>query len=254
MVTIKNINKVWGISGSENVIFENFSLQIAKGDFIALIGKNGTGKTTLFNIIAALDKNYSGDVTVNNSKKYRIGYVFQNYRQSLFPWLTIFQNIAYPLRLEGKSEVDCKKIINDLCREFDLKIDFGKYPYELSGGQQQIVSTLRALVFKPEVLLLDEPFSAVDYDSTLSLMNLLQQIWLKTGITILLISHDIDEAIILAKNIYILQEDPKNKVRGNFINLEPYPRSVLVMGKPETIKLKEKILKAFISTINSKKY
>jgi NitT/TauT family transport system ATP-binding protein len=254
MIKIDNIKKAWGNNGSEKIVFDGFSLQVSKGDFVAIIGKNGTGKTTLFNIVAALDKNYSGEVTVNDSKKYRVGYVFQNYRQSLFPWLNVFQNIAYPLRLEGKNNEECQKIIDKLCQEFNIKVDFKKYPYELSGGQQQIVSTLRALVFKPDILLLDEPFSAVDYDSTLSLINLLQQVWLKTGVTVLLISHDIDEAIILAKKIYVLQEDPNNKIKKDFVNPEIYPRNVLIMGKPETIKLKEMILQTFISTTNNKNY
>ena len=124
-----------------------------------------------------------------------IGYVFQNYRDALFPWLNARQNIEYPLKVRGLPPAQRRDRVDELITQFEVGFDLGRKPYELSGGQQQLVSILRALAPRPEVMFLDEPFSALDYEMTLSIRERLQTVFQLTGVTLLLVSHDLEEAV-----------------------------------------------------------
>ena len=228
MIKINNLSKKWDNSPNLKGVFDNFSLNIEKGDFVGIVGSNGVGKSTLFNLVASLDKEYEGDIVVDgktNHSMQDVGYVFQNYRQSLFPWLKVWENIAYPLKLRGRTRTEQKAATVTLCREYGVNVDLDKYPYELSGGQQQIIAVLRALIHKPKILLLDEPFSAIDHESTLLLMQVIQKVWQQRGITILLISHDLDEALVMCRRIVVLGRYPVEVVLDH-LHDEPYPRSL----------------------------
>jgi NitT/TauT family transport system ATP-binding protein len=145
-------------------LYENFDLDIPKHKIVSVFGPNGCGKSTLINMIAGLIPFDSGQILFDGKSlaETKIGYVFQNYREAMFPWMRTIANIAYPLKLAGRSkaEVDCR--MAQLVESFDVKFDLNRYPYELSGGQQQTASIMRALAPGPEVLFLDEPFSALD--------------------------------------------------------------------------------------------
>ena len=145
-------------------LYENFDLDIPKGKIVSIFGPNGCGKSTLINMIAGLTPIDAGEILFDGKslKDTRIGYVFQNYREALFPWWRTIDNIAYPLKLMGKSKADVDRRLAELVASFDVKFDLNRYPYELSGGQQQTASIMRALAPEPEVLFLDEPFSALD--------------------------------------------------------------------------------------------
>ena len=138
----------------------------------------------------------------------RIGYVFQNYREALFPWMRAIDNVGYPLVLMGVAPAEIRQRIDVLVGRFDLRFDLQRYPYELSGGQQQTVSIMRALVIEPEVLFLDEPFSALDYEMTLTMRDQLQKVLAETRTTSLLVSHDLDEAIYLGDKLLLLTRRP----------------------------------------------
>jgi NitT/TauT family transport system ATP-binding protein len=127
----------------------------------------------------------------------KFGYVFQNYREALFPWLRSLENIEYPLKLMGMPKAERRARVERLVAHLGVKIDLTKYPYLLSGGQQQLVSIMRALVVEPEILFLDEPFSALDYEMTLFMREQLQRIFMETGTTTVLVSHDLEEAVYL---------------------------------------------------------
>ena len=135
--------------------------------------------------------------------------MFQNYREALFPWLRAFDNIAYPLQAdEGAGSRSAGSGSNKLVAHLGVKIDLKRYPYEMSGGQQQLVSIMRALVVEPEMLFLDEPFSALDYEMTLFMREQLQRIFMETGTTMVLVSHDLEEAVYLADYVLLLSRDP----------------------------------------------
>ena len=134
--------------------------------------------------------------------------MFQNYREAMFPWMRTIDNIAYPLKLEGKSKAEVDRRLEELVASFDVKFDLKRYPYELSGGQQQTASIMRALAPNPEVLFLDEPFSALDFEMTLFIREKLQEVFMATGTTMMLVSHDLEEAVYLADEVLLLTKRP----------------------------------------------
>ena len=177
-------------------LYENFNLDIPKGKIVSVFGPNGCGKSTLINMIAGLIPVDAGEILFDGKSlaQTKIGYVFQNYREAMFPWLRTIDNIAYPLRLEGRGKADVDARVEELVASFDVKFDLKRYPYELSGGQQQTASIMRALAPGPEVLFLDEPFSALDFEMTLFIREKLQEVFMQTGTTMLLVSHDPEES------------------------------------------------------------
>ena len=152
-----------------------------------------------------------------------IGYVFQNYRDALFPWKRAIDNIKYPLQIAKKSPGEIEARTQELIESFDVRFDLNRYPYELSGGQQQLISIMRALAPNPEVLFLDEPFSALDYEMTLFMRDKLQAIFEATKTTMILVSHDLDEAVYLSDHILMLTRRP-TKIAREIEFAAPRPR------------------------------
>ena len=161
-------------------LYENFDLDIPKHKIVSVFGPNGCGKSTLINMIAGLVPIDAGEILFDGKSlaDTKIGYVFQNYREAMFPWMRTIDNIAYPLKLEGKSKAEVDRRMEELVASFDVKFDLKRYPYELSGGQQQTASIMRALAPEPEVLFLDEPFSALDFEMTLFIREKLQEVFI----------------------------------------------------------------------------
>ena len=157
-VTIRNLCKEFGGA----TLYKDFNFEIPYGKIVSIFGPNGCGKSTLINMIAGLIPYDSGQVLFDGKdlKDTKIGYVFQNYRDALFPWMSSRDNIAYPLRRTGMSEAKVDARVDELVQLFEIRFNLDLYPYELSGGQQQTISIMRALAPKPEILFLDEPFSA----------------------------------------------------------------------------------------------
>ena len=206
VITIRGLSK----SFNDTVIYDKFDLDLPQGEFISIFGPNGCGKSTLINMISGLMPLDAGQVLFDGQtiQETRLSYVFQNYRDALFPWLRAIDNIHYPLKLMGLSRRERDRRVEQLLVDFGVKIDLNSYPYMLSGGQQQTVSILRALVTNPEVLFLDEPFSALDYEMTLFMREQLQRIFMKTRTTTLLVSHDLEEAVQLANRVLLLTRRP----------------------------------------------
>src|ERR1700728_4654505 len=164
-VTIRALSKRFDTT----VIYDNFDLDIPRGELISVFGPNGCGKSTLINMIAGLVPADAGQILFDGRRldQIKFGYVFQNYREALFPWMRAFDNIAYPLKLMRMPASERRTRTEALVTHLGIKLDLSLYPYQMSGGQQQLVSILRALVVEPEILFLDEPFSALDYEMTL---------------------------------------------------------------------------------------
>ena len=169
-------------------LYENFDLNIPKHKIVSIFGPNGCGKSTLINMIAGLIPIDAGQILFDGKSlaDTKIGYVFQNYREALFPWMRTIDNVAYPLKLEGKSKSEVDARMEQLVASFEVKFDLKRYPYELSGGQQQTASIMRALAPDPEVLFLDETFSALDFEMTLFIKEKLQAVFIETGTTMML--------------------------------------------------------------------
>jgi NitT/TauT family transport system ATP-binding protein len=242
VITIRGLSK----SFNDTVIYDKFDLDLPQGEFISIFGPNGCGKSTLINMISGLMPLDAGQVLFDGQtiQETRLSYVFQNYRDALFPWLRAIDNIHYPLKLMGLSRRERDRRVEQLLADFGVKIDLNSYPYMLSGGQQQTVSILRALVTNPEVLFLDEPFSALDYEMTLFMREQLQRIFMKTRTTTLLVSHDLEEAVQLANRVLLLTRRPTRV--ADFVEIDlPWPRNTESVIDPRFVALKSHCLAVF---------
>lgn len=227
-------------------LYENFNLDIPKGKIISVFGPNGCGKSTLINMIAGLVPIDGGQILFDGKdlRNTKIGYVFQNYRDALFPWMRTVDNIAYPLVLEGRSPAEVKQRVDELVSSFDIKFDLHRYPYELSGGQQQTASIMRAVAPNPEVILLDEPFSALDFEMTLFIREKLQEVFQLTGTTMMLVSHDLEEAVYLADLILLLTRRP-TRIAEIVPFKEARPRTIDTISDPSFVETKRHCLEIF---------
>jgi len=242
VITIRGLSKAF----NDTVIYDKFDLDLPQGEFISIFGPNGCGKSTLINMISGLMPVDAGQVLFDGQtiQETRLSYVFQNYRDALFPWLRAIDNIHYPLKLMGLSRRERDQRVEQLLADFGVKIDLNSYPYMLSGGQQQTVSILRALVTNPEVLFLDEPFSALDYEMTLFMREQLQRMFMKTKTTTLLVSHDLEEAVQLANHVLLLTRRPTRV--ADFVDIDlPWPRNTESVIDPRFVALKSHCLAVF---------
>lgn len=241
-IHIRGLCKSFG----DKVLFDEFDLDILKGKITCIFGPNGCGKSTLLNMIAGLVRLDRGSVLFDGKSfdQTRTGYVFQNYREALFPWMRTCDNIAYPLKVSGYSSRDRKNRVQELADLFDISFDLHHYPYELSGGQQQLASVMRALALHPEVLFLDEPFSALDFEMTLVLRDKLQSIFQATGLTTVVVSHDLEEAVYLADEVLLLSKPP-TCVAETLPFTAPRPRNAETLASEEFVKTKARSLDIF---------
>jgi NitT/TauT family transport system ATP-binding protein len=241
-VTIRGLSKRF----SDAIIYDHFDFDIPRGQLMSVFGPNGCGKSTLINIIAGLFPADAGEILFDGKPLSRIkfGYVFQNYREAMFPWLRAFDNIAYPLRVMGVPKAERQARVERIVANLNVKIDLKLYPYQMSGGQQQLVSIMRALVVEPEILFLDEPFSALDYEMTLFMREQLQRIFVETSTTMVLVSHDLEEAVYLSDRILLLSRHPARAVE--FVPYDaPRPRTLKTLSEADFIATKAHCLEVF---------
>jgi NitT/TauT family transport system ATP-binding protein len=241
-VTIRGLYKRF----DKAVIYDNFDLDIPRGELISVFGPNGCGKSTLINIVAGLIPADAGQILFDGMllNEIKFGYVFQNYREALFPWLRAFDNIAYPLKMMQVAPAERRARTEKLVAHLGIKLDLNLYPYQMSGGQQQLVSIMRALIVEPEILFLDEPFSALDYEMTLFMREQLQRIFMETGTTTVLVSHDLEEAVFLADRVLLLSRHPA-RVADFAPVAAARPRTDATLSDPEFVRTKAHCLELF---------
>jgi NitT/TauT family transport system ATP-binding protein len=227
-------------------LYQDFNLDLPRSQIVSIFGPNGCGKSTLMNMIAGLIPLDAGEILFDGKslKDTKIGYVFQNYRDALFPWITARDNIAYPLRRSKMPEAQVQVRVDELVKLFEIRFDLSRYPYELSGGQMQTVCIMRALAPKPEVMFLDEPFSALDFEMTLFIRAKLQEAHVATGVTMVIVSHDLEDAVFLADQILLLTRRPTRIAEIVPFNL-PRPRSPEAVSDPEFVRVKGHTLEVF---------
>jgi NitT/TauT family transport system ATP-binding protein len=241
-VTIRGLSKRF----DRAVIYDNFDLDIPRGELISVFGPNGCGKSTLINMIAGLIPLDAGQILFDGMRldEIKFGYVFQNYREALFPWMRAFDNISYPLKMMKVPPAERRARTEKLVTHLGIKLDLNLYPYQMSGGQQQLVSIMRALVVEPEILFLDEPFSALDYEMTLFMREQLQRIFMETGTTTVLVSHDLEEAVFLADRVLLLSRHPA-RVADFTPVAASRPRTDATLSDPEFVHTKAHCLEVF---------
>ncbi len=226
LIEIDKVSIVFGEGAKKNTAVEQTSLTILPGEFVCILGPSGCGKSTLLNSVAGYVKPSSGRVLVDGTLVKKPapdrGMVFQQY--SLFPWKTVRDNIAFGPKIAGHSQAECESIANTFLQMIGLATIADKLPGELSGGMQQRVGIARALANYPSVLLMDEPFGALDAQTRLIMQESLLNIWSEFSTTVLFVTHDVDEAIFLADRILIMSSSPGSIIADIQVKLER-PRS-----------------------------
>lgn len=222
ILAAEQLNKIFKAPSGDVVALHQIDLAVRKGEFVTIIGPSGCGKSTLLKIVAGLDMDYSGSLLLNGrpieGPSMEKGFIFQEPR--LFPWLTVEKNIAGNLSLKN---ADVRKQVDELIELVRLKGFEHAYPRELSGGMAQRVSIARALLRKPDVLLLDEPFGALDAFTRSHLQEVLLDIWQQNRTTMLFVTHDLDEAVFLGERVVIMNPRPGH-IRSILPIDLPYPR------------------------------
>lgn len=248
ILKVKNIKKSYLTNGKHEVVFEDLSLCVDRSEIVACFGPNGCGKTTLFNMIAGIIEPDSGELLIEGERPRRknVGYVFQDYRSSLFPWLSIKDNIIFPLTLNGMSKRQIYEKLESIVDLFNLSFNLKRYPYELSGGQQQCASIMRTLIAEPDIMLLDEPLSALDCNNAFWLRDKISEILETVKVPSFFVSHDIDDVIYLADRIFLLSDKPAKVVRAIEVDI-PRPRTVKIFSDTKFLQIKEEIMDTFFS-------
>ncbi len=202
---IKNINKTYKNNKKPHVVLQNVSFNVKEGEFVTLLGPSGCGKTTLLTIMAGFQNSDSGEILLNETAVSKPGpdrgFVFQNY--ALFPWMTVKENILYPMKQQKVPKEEREKRLEHLLSMSQLDGKENLYPNQLSGGMKQRTAVIRALASKPEVLLMDEPLGAVDFQMRQILQEELENIWLKDKTTVIMVTHDVDEAVYLSDRVIV---------------------------------------------------
>jgi NitT/TauT family transport system ATP-binding protein len=212
VVSLRHVRKVYQSAAGPRVALEDITFDVARGEFACVVGPSGAGKTTLLRCLAGLMVPTSGDALFEGaplrSVPAGIGVVFQDYGRSLFGWLTVAHNVELPLRARGMGRPLRLARVAEVLASVGLADAGRQYPWQLSGGMQQRVAIARALAYRPDLLLMDEPFASVDAQTRFELEDLILRVRDEFGVTVVFVTHDIDEAIYLADRVVVVSSSP----------------------------------------------
>ena len=226
-IRFKNVNFKY----SDKSIFSNLSFQLNTGEYVCLVGESGVGKTSILRLIGGLEDAYTGEISLSDQHRNsaKVSFVFQDYNESLLPWLSIEKNISLGLTHTPTKEV-LTGLIQSLLQDVGLSGLKQKFPRELSGGMQQRVAIARSLISSPDILLLDEPFGALDTLNKLDLQDLLLRVSAQNNLSVIHVTHDLDEACFMADRILFLKDE--STILDIHVDL-PRPRNRLVTRETE---------------------
>ena len=239
LLSVKNLEKQF----EGQSIFSNINISIQEGEFVSIVGKSGAGKSTLLKMLGGLEQATAGEIVLVGADKPIL--VFQEYNKSIFPWLTVYKNVLLiSQRKYPKKEAQAKA--KEYLQLVGLEDALHKYPWELSGGMQQRVALARALAYQPKILLLDEPFGSLDAGTRRDLEIEVQKLWTQLNITIVLVTHDIDEAIFLSNRVLVMNGKPAQISEEMPIELA-FPRDYYTIVNSEAfIAYRKKIMQYFL--------
>ena len=241
-INCENIGVVFGSGDSKVQAVKDVSLHVNPGEFVSLIGPSGCGKSTILSIVAGFLKPTSGEATVDGAKITKPGsdrgVVFQQY--SLFPWLTVRKNVEFGLRMPGEPLANREQKARTLLGLAGLLAFENHYPDQLSGGMKQRIGIVRALATSPQVLLMDEPFGALDTQTRVVMQEILTNMWQQFRISVLFITHDIEESVFLSDRVYVMTSRP-GRIKAEIKVPLPRPRTPDMHDLPEFVELVHKL-------------
>lgn len=241
-IVVQNLQKTYQTKKGEVVAIESADAEILENEFVCIVGPSGCGKSTLLRILAGLDDATGGTTSVDDQPitgpGADRGMVFQTY--TLFPWLTVEENICFGLKIKKMPKKQMQEIVERYLKVIGLEAFRKSYPRELSGGMKQRVAIARALANSPKVLLMDEPFGALDAQTKSQMQLLMREIWQVEKPTVIFITHDIEEAVFLATRVYVMGSRPSRMV-ANIPILLPYRRELELKEQPEFLHYRHQI-------------
>jgi NitT/TauT family transport system ATP-binding protein len=238
ILTVTSLNKVYG-SGPDGVeAIRDISFTLKAGEMVCIVGPSGAGKTTLLRSIAGLLPPTDGELVMEGSPitgpPKGMAVVFQEYARSLFPWLTVFKNVELPLKERGMPKAQRAEKVHAALDAVGLSDVPHSYPWQLSGGMQQRVAIARAVAYEPHVLLMDEPFAAVDAQTRADLEDLVRELWSRLGMSLLFVTHDIDESIYLGQRVLVLSHRPTVILEDVIVDLPDERSQIVTRNDPRT--------------------
>jgi NitT/TauT family transport system ATP-binding protein len=246
VLSVRHLAKHFPIPRSApKVAVEEVDLEVDRGEFVCIVGPSGAGKTTLLRCLSGLTVPTRGEVLLDGDPLTRtsehVGIVFQDYSRSLFPWMTVTGNIELALRVRKLDRSRRRKVVAEMLELVGLLGIEDRYPWQLSGGMQQRVAIARSLAYRPELLFMDEPYASVDAQTRAELEDVIQDIHSRLGVTVLFVTHDIDEAVYLADRVVVLSRSPA-VVRGVLdVGLERPRTQLETKSGPEFIELRRRV-------------
>ncbi|WP_297833197.1 ABC transporter ATP-binding protein [Pseudomonas sp.] len=243
---IRGLSKEYRIEGKPLPVLENINLRVNAGEFVSIVGASGCGKSSLLRLIVGLEAEYSGDILLDGQRieatSLERGIVFQDHR--LFPWKTVEQNVALALKNHKLPAAEKTRLVAEHVKLVNLQGFEQAYPHQLSGGMAQRAAIARALINKPKILLLDEPFGALDALTRINLQRELQRIWVQQRSTMIMVTHDVEEALYLGDRVIVMDARP-GRIRHEIKVDLPHPRD---RASPVLQKLKEQLLSELIGS------
>ena len=242
LLEVSHLKKVYESSTGNVEAIGDISFSMRRGELVVIVGPSGCGKTTLLKCIAGLLKPTMGTVALDGKQVTgpppNMALVFQEYGRSLYPWLTVRGNVELPLKHKKLSKAERTQLVDDALQAVGLEHASKSYPWQLSGGMQQRVAIARAVAYQPEVLIMDEPFAAVDAQTRADLEDLVRQLHLERGMSILFVTHDIDESVYLGERVVVLSKSPTWVQEDLAIDLAPERDQITTRALPRFTELR----------------
>jgi NitT/TauT family transport system ATP-binding protein len=242
VLSVRGIRKVYDGHGRHVEALKDITFTVGAGEFVCVVGPSGCGKTTLLRTIAGLLVPTDGEVDVGGKRVTGppdgLAVVFQEYGRSLFPWLKVGENVELPLKAKGLARPQRVELVAQALAAVGLSDARTAWPWQLSGGMQQRVAIARALAFQPKVLLMDEPFAAVDAQTRADLEDLVLLVWRQFGVTLLFVTHDIDEAVYLGQRVIVLSSAPTVVLEDLTVDLPGERDQLATRSHPRFVELR----------------